>query len=1055
MRGSAGEFLHAEVAPAAIDVALGVEDGSGAPLLEVDDPISTAEPETLFLLLPDSGEVRLAVRGAGSAGAGSGGYRLEVVALGPAGEADRLRAAALALTARGFAAAREESAEASRRVVDLFTEAAPLWRRAGDPVREAIALNYVGYHAGRLGETDRGLDAYRQAVALAAAAGSELWEARSRQHLGGLLGRLGDSRGAVGELERALPVFRRLGDRQAEAVVLIDLGLATAELGDPERAIEFLGEAIAAARAAGSLAAEATARHDLAGIHARREEYWRALEEYRRALELTEANGSREDLAANLNQIGWVLDMLGEKERALDYYIQVLAILREVGARQWEGTALANVGGVQLALGDLPRARDAFLEALAVSREVGDRRGEASRLSSLGQVHAAIGDAAAARRHFDQALAIRREVEDRLGTALTLRHLARLDAAGGRAEAARAGFLEVLETARALEIPGLEAAAHDGLAGLALARGDLAAALDAAETAVALGEGLRARVPGEDLRTSFFAGLTAYHRRAVEVLMAWHRREPGSGHDERALAIAERARARTLLDALADPEHAAGDAERRLAERAEATRRDLAAAAFELYRLGGEPAGGGAEVTARQARLRELLADYKEAAARAQAPRRRAGAPATLDAAWRRAALDAGTVLLEVFLGERESWLWAVTRSGVASYPLPPARELEDAARRLHELAAERNRPRPSAGEARLAAAAADRGFEREAAALSRTLLGPVAELAEARRLVFVADGALHRIPLAALPLPAPPPGARSGAGSPGEPLASRYEVVSLPSASLLAALRARRGPPPDGPSRTGPTLAVFADPVFSADDPRLAAAANGRNGGSTGGAPAAAPAGTAAADLVRAAAAAGLAGGDLHRLPYSRREAEALARLVPPSEAWLALGFDAARERLASPEATGARILHFATHGFADDAHPQLSGIVLSLRDAEGRERDGFLRLAEISTLDLGAELVVLSSCQTAVGRTVAGEGVLSLARGFLEAGAGAVVATLWPVDEVATATLMELFYRGLLVDGLAPAAALRRAQLELRRDERWRAPHYWAGFVLEGDWR
>jgi CHAT domain-containing protein/Tfp pilus assembly protein PilF len=1049
VRGRAGDFLHVEVEPAAADVALAVLDRSGAPLLELDDPVSPSSPETLFLLLPDSGEVRLVVRSAGPPPPG-GGYELRVEALRPPGETDRLRAAALALTARGIAAHREETAEAARRTVDLFAEAAPLWRRAGDRGREVMALNFVGYHSAQLGETARAQEAYGQAIAIAAAEGLEPWEARSRQHLGELFGNLGEWEQALDELNRALPTFRRLGDRLAEAVVLIDIGQAHSEAGDLERALEVLGEAITAARAAGSLAAEATARHNIASIHGRREEYWRALEEFREALAMSEEAGTRRDVAATLNQIAWVFDMLGEKERALDAYQQVLAILREVGARQWEAIALGNVGGVHLALGDLPRARDAYAEALEMSREAGDRRGEAGHLSCLGRVHAAMGEAAEARRHFVEALAIRRAIGDRVGTALTLRHLARLDAAEGRADAAREAYLEVLATARELEIPGFEAAAHDGLAGLALARGELDAALDAAETAIALGETLRTRIPGEDLRTSLFAGFVAHHRRAIEVLMARHRLEPGRGWDERALAVAERSRARSLLDALAGGGGGTRGAEDGPGERAEEARRRLAEAAFALYRLERD-AAGGPQVAAQQARVRALLADYKEAAARARAASWRAGAPADLDDAWRRETLDAGTLLLEVSLGERESWLWAITRSGVTSYPLPPAAELEAAARRLYDLATARNRPDPPAAQARLAADAADRSFAREAAALSRVLLGPVAELPGARRLVFVADGALHLVPLAALPLPG-----SEGAAPPAEPLASRYEVVALPSASLLTALRARRRAPSGGP-----TLAVFADPVFGPDDPRLSAAngsapdGDGARRAGNGASPAAH--GTAAeSDLARAAAEVGLtAAGPLPRLPYTGREAAALARLVPPEEAWVALGFDAARERVTSPEVTAARILHFATHGFANGTHPQLSGIVLSLRDRHGRERDGFLRLAEISALELRAELVVLSSCRTAVGRTVAGEGALSLARGFLEAGAAGVVATLWPVDEVATARFMERFYAALLGEGLAPAAALRRAQLELRREPRWRAPHYWAAFVLEGDWR
>src|SRR6185436_16596953 len=127
----------------------------------------------------------------------------------------------------------------------------------------------------------------------------------------------------------------------------------------------------------------------------------------------------------------------------------------------------------------------------------------------------------------------------------------------------------------------------------------------------------------------------------------------------------------------------------------------------------------------------------------------------------------------------------------------------------------------------------------------------------------------------------------------------------------------------------------------------------------------------------------------------------------------------------------------------------------VLSLVDERGRDQDGFLRLHDIYNLHLPAELVVLSACQTGLGREIRGEGVVGLARGFMYAGAARVVASLWQVDDVATAELMRGFYRGILRDGARPAAALRVAQVEMWRKRAWRSPYYWAGFVLQGEWR
>ena len=186
-----------------------------------------------------------------------------------------------------------------------------------------------------------------------------------------------------------------------------------------------------------------------------------------------------------------------------------------------------------------------------------------------------------------------------------------------------------------------------------------------------------------------------------------------------------------------------------------------------------------------------------------------------------------------------------------------------------------------------------------------------------------------------------------------------------------------------------------------------------------------------------------------------TRQEAEAIMESVPAGTAMLATGFAATREKAMSPALRDYRIIHFATHGFADDINPKMSWIALSTVNPDGKPRNGFLRLLDIYNLDLSADLVVLSACSTALGKSILGEGLVGIVRGFMYAGAERVVASLWRVDDRSTAELMKRFYRGILQEGMAPAAALRAAQVEMSKHERWSAPYYWAGFVLQGEYR
>jgi CHAT domain-containing protein len=194
---------------------------------------------------------------------------------------------------------------------------------------------------------------------------------------------------------------------------------------------------------------------------------------------------------------------------------------------------------------------------------------------------------------------------------------------------------------------------------------------------------------------------------------------------------------------------------------------------------------------------------------------------------------------------------------------------------------------------------------------------------------------------------------------------------------------------------------------------------------------------------------------GDFARLVFTRQEARALTELAGAARTIQALDFRASVEMMRGPEIAGARIVHIAAHGILDATRPERSGLVLSLVDRDGRARDGVLRLGDIFALSLSAELVVLSGCQTGLGRQMRGEGLVGLTRAFMYAGAPRVVSSLWRVDDQATAQLMTRFYRHLLIGGLRPAAALRAAQGELAADPRWSAPYFWAGFVLHGDWR
>jgi CHAT domain-containing protein len=347
-------------------------------------------------------------------------------------------------------------------------------------------------------------------------------------------------------------------------------------------------------------------------------------------------------------------------------------------------------------------------------------------------------------------------------------------------------------------------------------------------------------------------------------------------------------------------------------------------------------------------------------------------------------------------------------------------------------------------------------------------VLSPAADLLGKKRLLIVSDGALQYISFGALPAPVNSQspvvsGKRSRSsgrnqrraaqelGYENEPimvpqhLILDHEIVNLPSASVLVALRREHRTR----ARADASVAVVADPVFSKDDVRLVVRSDITRTNDSGSVTTLAQQGA----LERSARDAGIA--NFQRLRFSREEAVAIASLLPADRALTALDFTASRETVTELDLSRYRIVHFATHGLLNTRHPELSGLVLSLIDERGQPQDGFLRLHEVYSLKLDADLVVLSGCETALGKEMRGEGLIGLTRGFMYAGSQRVVASLWRVDDRATAELMKRFYQGMLKQRLTPAAALRAAQISLLKERRWSAPHYWAAFTIQGEWR
>jgi CHAT domain-containing protein len=389
-------------------------------------------------------------------------------------------------------------------------------------------------------------------------------------------------------------------------------------------------------------------------------------------------------------------------------------------------------------------------------------------------------------------------------------------------------------------------------------------------------------------------------------------------------------------------------------------------------------------------------------------------------------------MLLEYSLGDDQSFLWAITSDSFHSYVLPSRKDIEAVAVDLSDLIMARAKFDAAVNDYQVKVEAAEKRYVEKARDLSQMLLGPVADQLRNRRLIFVTEGALQRVPFESLPVPLVQ---TTGPTASQQFLIQTNEIAAVPSMTTLLAMRVAD----KHPASPGKLVAIIADPVLSRNDDRV-------NG------PEQSPA------VVRAASLSSTEQPDLRdgpsRLVYASEEADSILAVAPRGTTMVAKGFDASRETAMSSRIGEYQIVHFATHGFFDSEHPELSGIFLTNIDQNGVARDGLMVLNDIYTLDLSAELTVLSACQTALGKDVKGEGLVGLTHSFMSAGSKSVVASLWKVDDHATAALMSDFYQFMFQEGMPPVAALRAAKLKMMQNRRWEAPYYWAGFVFQGDY-
>lgn len=933
-----------------------------------------------------------------------------------------------------------------REALKRFRQAEALAEKASDWLARANALSRIGRLQSFIGKNElaqqyltRALDLFKQHQANRSESATNAY--------GEALGNLAEVNYAKGDFMRSREQFESAlevlqNDPRRAAKIHIFKGYISGSLGDSEKAKHEISQALESYRQINDKVGEALASTALGLVHSHNSEHTRAIELHQSAIAIFRTVGDRHSEALTLNALGTSYELAKQYELALNQYEKALRLFEEIGSVEGMSAAALQIATVHYANKRMDQALAFCERSLRLSRAAGKIRSEINALMQLAAIYASQGRRELASNQYQKILKFY-ENGDLRARAMALNTYADFLLQIRDNERALETCLEALTLSEKIDDKAILTPALYNLARAHLAVGSPDIALSVIRRSLEIIEDLRANVASPDFRVSYLSAVGKHYELCIQILMQLDRARPGRDFAADALLVSEKGRARLLLDLIRESRAVSsqGAVQELFNRERELLKLFEILAQYRMNLLLSRK--DSAEIAAIDNQAAQLKADYQAIQAKKmEHPRlsslKQAEEAVPLSLQQIKSELrDGDTMLLEYGLGDERSYLWVVTSNSFQSYELPDRKTIEDAAREFYKLiTARQGTGGPIDSDYQTKVEAADKAYFEKAMKLSRILLGQVADQLGNRRLVVVTEGALQHIPLEALPVPVAKMVGQDGVGaSVSRFLIEEHEVVVLPSVSALIAIRTAR-------NRTGSPsklLAVIADPVFSDSDDRVQRKPISRG---------------IAQAATRENSETRMRDGALARLTYASEEADSISATAPWGTTLVAKGFDANRDTAMSSDVGQYQILHFATHGFIDSDHPELSSIVLSTVDRNGKETNGLMPLYDIYSLDLSAELTVLSACQTALGKDIKGEGLLGLTHSFMSAGSNTVVASLWKVDDKATAVLMADFYESMLQKGMSPAAALRSAKLKMMRDNQWSAPYYWAGFVLQGEY-
>ena len=789
-------------------------------------------------------------------------------------------------------------------------------------------------------------------------------------------------------------LWKTLGEKRGEVLALSQIGFSQFRLGQTTDALENLRQAELMFPPDVDKTERAILSYNIGRIYESFSDCRQGIHYYKNSLNLLMEEKNLSYLVGNLWSLGALTNRCGDKEQSLSYLYQCLKLAKKLDKKADIIYTYIELGEIYASDGKYKQSKTNFQTALQMLQKTPYKMNNAKAFDGLGNLYEKLGEVNLARENYVSALSFYRSIRDDFAVADTLYNLSRLD----NSENQTTFSIETIKES------------------------------------IKITEHLYSGVFNSNLKSTYFSSAFDRYELYINLLMKLHKQSLNENYAIQALQAAEKSRARLMLENLALSEaDFTKDADIETLKREKEIRVLLNTKADKLTDLlsrnadKAETEKVSGEINELENELEEIKATLKQSSPIYSAIKN----PAPFDVAeFQRNVLDENSLLLEFSFGKEESYLWLVNQTEVNSYVLPPREQIEAHVEKLRESLASREMKQDENIEnyqARISEA--ENIYKSESQQLSDELFGQIAGKLLNKRLIIIPDGKLHYFPIAALPLPH---------STDNLPILLTNETVYEPSAATLALLMRNSEKISTAPKN----LLIFSDPIFSDQDARISAVAETTNQSATD---------SLHKETFRFAESLT----SLGRLNASQDEADAIIGIIGASESTALSGAAATRERALDASVSDYKIIHFATHGLINEQRPELSGIVLSQVDQNGQNRNGVVRLQDIYAMNLSADAVILSACNTGIGKEVKGEGLLSLNNAFLQAGAKSVVSSLWKVDDYAAQELMKNFYQELSSGTVTTSEALRRAQIKMQHNPRYKSPFYWAAFKLEGDFQ